>query len=230
MKKVEHILWGVVFIAAGLIIGGNSLGIIDVNLFFNGWWTLFIIVPCFISLLTEKEKTGNIIGLVIGIVLLLGCRGMIEFKTIGKLILPIILVIFGISMMFRTTVEHKITDEIKKIENKDSDKEKKVYCATFSKQDVKVESEKLEGANVIAVFGGVECDLKNAVIESDIVINVTSVFGGVDIYLPENINVKIKATAVFGGVENTRKASKLNEEYHTVYINAVTAFGGIDIK
>lgn len=67
MKKVEHILWGLVFIAAGLIIGGNSLGIIDVNLFFNGWWTLFIIVPCFISLLTEKEKTGNIIGLVIGI-------------------------------------------------------------------------------------------------------------------------------------------------------------------
>ena len=45
MKKFRNILWGLVLIILGLIFGGNALGITDINLFFDGWWTLFIIVP-----------------------------------------------------------------------------------------------------------------------------------------------------------------------------------------
>lgn len=230
MKKVENVLWGLVFILAGIIVGGNAIGIIDINLFFDGWWTLFIIIPACISLITEKGKIGSIIGIIIGVMLLLACQGIITFSVIGKLVLPLILVGVGISIMFRETVERKISDEIKNIENSKDLKEKEVYCATFSKQEVKSKEEKFEGANIIAVFGGVECDLRNAVIESDVVINATSVFGGADIYLPENVNIKIKSTAIFGGVENTRKDININEEYHTIYINAITVFGGIDIK
>ncbi len=29
---------------------------------FDGWWTLFIIVPCAIGLITDRDKTGSIIG------------------------------------------------------------------------------------------------------------------------------------------------------------------------
>lgn len=230
MKKVENVLWGLVFILAGIIVGGKAIGIIDINLFFDGWWTLFIIIPACISLITEKGKIGSIIGIIIGVMLLLACQGIITFSVIGKLVLPLILVGVGISIMFRETVERKISDEIKNIENSKDLKGKEVYCATFSKHEVKSKEEKFEGANIIAVFGGVECDLRNAVIESDVVINATSVFGGADIYLPENVNIKIKSTAIFGGVENTRKDININEEYHTIYINAITVFGGIDIK
>ena len=68
MKKFGNILWGIVLIILGLIIGANALGIADINIFFDGWWTLFIIIPCFIGLFKEREKTGNIIGLFIGII------------------------------------------------------------------------------------------------------------------------------------------------------------------
>ena len=71
MKKIGNILWGIVFIALGIIIALNTLGVAKINVFFDGWWTLFIIIPCFIGLFKEREKTGNIIGLLIGIVLLL---------------------------------------------------------------------------------------------------------------------------------------------------------------
>ena len=33
MEKVQNILWGIVLIVVGLIIGGNSLGITDINIF-----------------------------------------------------------------------------------------------------------------------------------------------------------------------------------------------------
>ena len=71
MKKVESILWGIVFIVLGLIIAGNVLGITNIRIFFNGWWTLFIIIPCFIGLFKNNRRTGNIIGLIIEVALLL---------------------------------------------------------------------------------------------------------------------------------------------------------------
>ena len=37
---------------------------------------------------------------------------------------------------------------------------------------------KFNGANLTAVFGGVKCDLRNAIIEEDALINACSVFGG----------------------------------------------------
>ena len=71
MRKISKILWGIAFIFAGVIFALNAFGITDIEIFFYGWWTLFIIVPCFIGIFSEREKTGNIIGLAIGVFLLL---------------------------------------------------------------------------------------------------------------------------------------------------------------
>ena len=56
MKNFGNILWGIVLIIIGLIVGGNALGITNIDIFFDGWWTLFIIIPCFIGLFKEREK------------------------------------------------------------------------------------------------------------------------------------------------------------------------------
>ena len=92
MKKVSNSLWGVLFIIVGIIVGINSLGIADINIFFDGWWTLFIIVPCFINLFNDNDKMGNVIGLFIGILLFLGCRGLINIKLAWNLFLPSVLI------------------------------------------------------------------------------------------------------------------------------------------
>ena len=115
MKKFESILWGFVLIVLGLILGGNSLGITNIDIFFDGWWTLFIIIPSFIGLFKENEKTGSIIGILIGVALLLCCQDILSFEIILKLIFPTILIIFGISMIFKDVISSKINDEIKKI-------------------------------------------------------------------------------------------------------------------
>ena len=61
MKKAGSVLLGIVLIAAGVIWALNEFNVTNINVFFDGWWTLFIIVPCAIGLFTEREKTGNII-------------------------------------------------------------------------------------------------------------------------------------------------------------------------
>ena len=227
MKKVGNILWGVVFIVIGLIIAGNTLGITDINIFFDGWWTLLIIIPCFIGLFKEREKTGNIIGLIIGIVLLLSCQNIVDFDIIWKLLFPVILVGIGISLIVKDAVSGKVNKEIKKLNEKKTGENE--YCATFSGQDIKFDGEKFTSADLTAVFGGIKCDIRKAIIEEDTVINTSSIFGGITIYVPENVKVKIKSSSIFGGVSDDKKHSD-NIDAKTVYINASCLFGGVEIK
>ena len=204
------------------------LGITNINIFFDGWWTLFIIIPCFIGLFKEREKTGNIIGLLIGIALLLCCQNVLNFDMIWKLAFPVILVVIGLSFIFKDTFDHKVSEEIKKLNEKKT--KDGGYCATFSGQDVKFDGEIFNGTDLTAVFGGVKCDLKNAIIENDVVINSSSIFGGIDIYVPDNVKVKIKSSSIFGGVDDKKRNQVENKDAHTIYINATCIFGGVDIK
>ena len=71
-----------------------------------------------------------------------------------------------------------------------------------------------------------ECDLRNAIIEKDEVIKATAIFGGIDILVPDNVNVKVDSNSIFGSVDNKTKA---HTDAPTLYISAICLFGGIDI-
>ena len=69
--KLSNILWGIVLIILGVIIGLNALDITHIDIFFKGWWTFLIIIPCFIEIFRGKDTIGNSIGLIIGVPVLL---------------------------------------------------------------------------------------------------------------------------------------------------------------
>jgi len=225
MKNINNLLWGLVLIILGIIFGLNSLEITNINIFFNGWWTLFIIVPCFINLFEEKDKTGDIICLVIGVALFLGCQDIIRFELIWKLMIPAILVMVGISLIFKDAINTSFKQHIKKL-NKANGKE---YCSTFGEQTIDFSNEDFKGCSISSVFGGVKCDLREAIIKEDVIINASSIFGGITIRVPDDINVKISSTPIFGGVSDERK-KKTKDGKVTLYIKATCMFGGIDIK
>ena len=226
MRKFGNILWGLVFIAVGLILGLNATGITDINLFFDGWWTIFIIVPCFIGLFRDRDKIGNLIGLLIGTALLLCCQGILDFELMWKLLIPAILVAVGLCFIFKDVIG-KVNSEIKKINaNK---KGKNEYCATFSGQNINFNGQEFQGVDLTAVFGGVKCDLRNAKITSDQVINANTTFGGIEVFVPNNVQVRIKATPIFGGVTD-KSVHTTNSDAPIIYINATCVFGGVEIK
>ena len=224
MEKIKKLLWGIFFILLGIIIGLNSLGFTDINIFFKGWWTLFIIIPSFIGLFDDEDKTGNLIGLVIGIILLLGVNKVISFEFVGKLIIPIILVSIGISILFKETIKSNIT---KKIASTNTEELENI-TATFGGQKTVKDGEVFYGANIDSVFGGIELDLRNAIIEKESVIKASAIFGGIEIFMPNDVNIKIKSTPIFGGISNKAKYNKESEK--TIYIDAFCMFGGIEIK
>lgn len=227
MKNLSRILWGVVLVAFGVLLALKVTNVIDINLFFNGWWTLIIIIPCLIGLIADYDKTASLIGLVVGLLLLLACQGFIGFDMLWKLLVPAIIILIGIRLIFGNFFNKRSAEVRKKL--KENNHELKHYNAVFSGQDVKLDGEVFMGAEINAVFGGVTLDLRGAVIGYDCVINASAIFGGVDVILPDGVNVKINSNSVFGGVSNKRKKVE-TENAVSVYINGTCMFGGVDIK
>lgn len=225
MKK-ENVLWGLGFIIVGILVLVNALGIIEINVFFKGWWTLFIIVPCFVNIFKDNDKTASIIGTVFGILLLLAVRDVINFDLLWKILLPLVLIIIGLSLIFKDKVSDKVKDEIKKL-NKNSKDE---YTATFSGQDLNFDDEEFKGCELNAIFGGIKCDIKNAKLKDDVVINASSIFGGITLYVPKDVNVKVVSNSIFGGVSDNYNKNKNDKKGKTIYVNATCLFGGVEIK
>ena len=227
MKKVNQALWGVVLIGIGLILGLNAFGITHIELFFDGWWTLFIIVPCAIGLVTSHDKTGSLIGLCIGVFLLLCCQDILSFDMLWKLAFPVIIILFGVKMILSSLLDRNRAEAMKRLQAGNG----QGCCGTavFSGENLDFSGEVFRGAELNAVFGGLKCDLRNAVIEEDCVIQASAVFGGIDLFVPANINVKVSSNSIFGGISNKTDKRRI-ESAPTLYVKGTCMFGGVDIK
>ncbi len=237
-KKVKGVFWGLVLVIIGVIITLNALEIdLGLEVFFKGWWTLFIIVPCAIEFFTEKNKFGSSIGILIGVGLLLAARDIITFGQFFKLILPVLLIILGLYVIFRTFVTKPCADSKENVVTENTSQDTKTtgnaganYSAIFTGEDVKFDGQRFEGTALTALFGGVECDLRGAVIDHDVTITATAIFGGVDIMLPTDIRLHIDSSAAFlGGVSNQFRTTA-DASSPVITIRPTCVFGGIDIK
>ncbi len=225
MKNVSKILWGFVLIVLGIIFVMRELGFADINIFFHGWWTLFIMVPCAIEFISGKDRTGSLIGFTIGLFFFLCAQGLISFHMFWKLIVPVILIIVGFSIVFKELLSSEVKEKMSSVNTEGLENFNVILGE--EKRDVTGE---YKGSIIEAVFGQGTLDIRDAKIKSEASIKVSSIFASVEILVPEDCEVKVRSTRIFGGVENfvTKKDKKKNTK--TIYIDAFALFGGVDIK
>ena len=220
MKNCKNIILGIILIVVGVWFGLYATGVVKVNLLFDGWWTLFIIVPSFLGLFDGDGRTGSLIGLFAGVLLLLSCQDVLNFDIVLKLIVPCVLIVTGLSFIFKGKIKTKNIENVKTVGGTN-------YNATFSGQNLDFSKEEFTGTKLDAVFGGIKCDLRNAIINDDVVIEASAIFGGITILVPKDVNVKITSTSIFGGVDGK---SKMDKPGKTIYVNATCLFGGVEVK
>ncbi|MDP2843018.1 MAG: LiaF-related protein [Acetobacterium sp.] len=223
-NRVGNLLWGLLLVVIGLGFAGNVFGLWNFELFFNGWWTLFIIIPCAISMVQNGVQLWNTIGLGIGVLLFVSAQGFFNGELLGDLIFPIIIVAIGLSIIFKD----RLSQNAKQIEGMTKDGLPD-YSAVFGGQEINFPGEEFYGATVSAIFGSVSLDLRQAIINEDIYISATAVFGGIDMLVPSNVRVEMSTTPIFGGASN--KANRpLGENPPTIYLNSTNIFGGTEVK
>ncbi|MBE6807376.1 MAG: hypothetical protein E7527_05140 [Ruminococcaceae bacterium] len=225
MKQTKNILWGVILVIVGVLFGLSQMDLLPFDLFFKGWWTLFILVPSVVGLITDRDKMGSLVGLLFGVFFLLAARGILAYSLLWKLALPVLIVLLGLYLLVGGW-RKKNAAPFNAPPIPASGHPRAV--AVFSGEEVRYNGEAFHGLEAIAVFGGVDGYLYNAQITEDCTICATAVFGGVELHLPAAVNVKVEHNGVFGGVEN-HVDHPFTEGLPTVYVRATAIFGGVEI-
>lgn len=224
-NKLGNVLWGVALILLGVAFAGDAFNLWNFELFFPGWWTLFIIIPCMISMVQSGLNAVNLIALVVGIMLLISSNGYLPRHIVGKLIFPFILVAIGVNILLSGKTRQKLNHG-----NCKPGQDGFInIVSVFGSQDSRPTNEVVSGASIISVFGGAVLDLRQATITDGVVVDISVIFAGVDILLPPTVNAKVRSLPIFGGVDD-KSIHCLDPNAPTIYINANCIFGGVDIK
>lgn len=112
-RYFERALWGLVIVGIGVIFLLQQLDILPFDIswgyLFGTYWPLFLIIPGLRGLLFQRsyhwgQSFGNLIVLAIGVVFLLSNLDLlvIDWGDIFRFILPVGLILFGLSFLFQT--------------------------------------------------------------------------------------------------------------------------------
>ena len=97
MKSDNRKFFGIMLIILGAIVLLNRLEIWNIDIFFEGWWTLLLIIPALYLITKNGVTTGNLVLLLIGLFFLVDELGY----SLRGYLLPAVLVAIGIGVLFR---------------------------------------------------------------------------------------------------------------------------------
>lgn len=215
-------LFGLILLLLGVLFTLDILNILDFNLgnIISTWWPL-IFVFIGISQFKSGSNTSGLIFTLIGVIIIVNNLNIfdVNFWTI---IFPLLLVSIGLHLLFtnKKSSSNSLVNDKKKIQ----------IDSIFSGSNQVVSSKDIESLEVFALFGGVQLDMREAGFSPNLKpIDLTAVFGGIEITVPSNCQVIVKGSPIFGGIENRTQNSNLEENYEII-LDCTAVFGGIEIK
>ncbi|MEI3608652.1 LiaF transmembrane domain-containing protein [Pseudogracilibacillus sp. SO10305] len=210
---------GILIVIFGIGLLLQQFDLFDFTTILANWWPIFFILVGIIQIWTNGMQAiiPALIFLIVGIMLLINI--WIEFN-LWQILWPFLLIMFGLSIIFSRREWKQALDEADEI-----------HLTTFLSGIESINGSKnLSGGSVLSVLGGIQLDLRHAQLtENGAVLNVTTILGGVELIVPEDVHVEIKGTPILGGWENKTNTYGM-EKNKTLYINGVALLGGIEIK
>jgi hypothetical protein len=106
---------------------------------------------------------------------------------------------------------------------------------TFGGVKRRLDTQNFLGGEAVAVFGGIEIDLRRANIASgtkDVMIDANSTFGGIEIRVPDNWRVITRGIGIFGGYEDKTIPPRAQDaaEAPRLIVKGYALFGGVSIE
>lgn len=229
MKQVKRILWGGALIVLGALLALAACDVVDMDVFFDGWWALVIIVPCTIGALTDYDKTWDIIGIVVGVLLLLACQEVFNARLVSRLEVPVVLILIGLRMMLKGAFSRGDQEAARRANSAGSGLPE---CSTvFRRCRRDYTGQNFSGGEFTAAVGRLDCDLSGAAITDEAVIRANGIFGRVTLILPADADVIVSSHGLFGGVTNRRMGGGVGTAGAIrIYVSGSCAFGGVTIR
>ncbi len=234
-KSVKNALIGFIFIFVGLIITGYRTGFISdyaYDLFIS--WQMLLIGIGLVQIVSNRSVFSGLILITIGGIFI--APHLFQYQLIsGNLMLPAAFIIVGILFIFRNRLGFGNRRKEFSFDHQfavNSDYVQENYI--FGGGKIAVESNNFKGGKFSAVFGGGQLDLSRATLSDEgvNVLQVDLVFGGLEIIIPRDWNVKVEASSVFGSFgKKGNGISRADIDLTKVLvIKGSAVFGGAEIK
>lgn len=214
------ILVGFSLIGVGMGYSGNIVGLwSDFTIFFSGWWTLLLIVPCLAGVLDRGLGSPFSFGLIAGVVALI-------LQQSPVLLIPFALIYFGLRLIF-----HNKPFGFRRIMNTEDGRVYfiPVYRSFAVSRKIKTE-DYFHGAEIVAWFSPITIDLTSAVINDDAVIYIKAIFAAVTIIINPEINLLASKTGGVGKLIVEAKNYEDIQNMPVLRVNANCMFNSVFIK
>jgi len=206
------------------------LQVLELGQFLRRWWPLLIILLGLWKLIIwgAQSLSSGLLLVVIGILCLLASLDVITWSNLFQ-IWPVFLIVIGVWILLRPT--RHLSEKLRAAEGEDIDVLD--AWALFGGAERQVSSSHFKGGKATAMFGGIEIDLRKArLADGEQALDVTSIFAGIEIRVPEDWDVWVTGSPIFGGIDDKR-AARTNGRSTSggrLHINAFAMFGGVEIK
>lgn len=219
---------GIIFILIGIGAIFGQLGFWDLGHIISTWWPL-ILIGAGVNQLSRRtvSKTSGIVLVVMGALFQMRELDIITV-SLANFFWPAIIIAVGISMLLPRTLRKENYEFTKTEINQDVVDNFSLFSAIKSRNI----SKNFRGGSLVALFGGIDMDLRDAyLLNEGARIDVTAAFGGVNIIVPPEWKVVVKGVPIFGGWSNkTRGKDYVSLEAPVLTLHCFVAFGGVDIK
>ena len=228
MKKSSliRVFLSIVIVALGGVLLLKNLEIINISwdIFWGTVWAAGFVLSGLVNIFNYRNKTAWIWGLLlvaIGVLIGFNSYGIVDV-SIWKVFWPVVLIAAGLAMMFNASP--KGVKRSKKLD-KDNAGSEKIACFWGEEDAVKGD---YTGGSLVAIFGGVDLDLRQAKIKDGSVIEIFTFCGGVNITLPDDVIVKNEVRGFSGGTDD--KTLPKDSAKETLYLKGECILGGLEIK
>ena len=219
-----RLLLGLAVVAVGVLFLLEAAGVLDAGTTIAEWWPLLVIAAGVLNVAERPpEVVRGALFVVAGSVLLLFTTDVLD-ESAWAYVWPALVIVAGLAIVMhwhgRTIPSAAVGEDVIR------------STAIFGGPKIVSSAQCFQGAWLTAIFGGITLDLRNARLAPDgASINATGAFGGIEVLVPKGWRVSVRSTPIFGGVDdNTDHSAVIADDAPTLYIDAVTIFGGIDIK
>ena len=220
-----RILLGLVVIALGSLFLLEAADVLDAGQAISDWWPAVIIAMGVFQL---AERVHGVfqpaVFVVAGTVLLLVTSDVIG-GNVWDYVWPTAIIVAGLFIISRWRGGEAVLAGV-------TQDDVVVASGIFGGPTLATASQAFRGGSLTAIFGGVQLDLRSAHPAPDgASITATAVFGGVELLVPHGWRIAIKATPIFGGIDDkTEHQPDLGPDAPVLQVDGLAVFGGIEIK
>ena len=216
--SLVKLILGIFFTVAGLLLAADNLDLIVADVYLRYWPSVLIIIGALKAAMPGTRWFGVVL-LLVG-VWLLG-DNLRLFRLNIRDLWPLILIGMGLLMVGRAV---GIVPGVRMSEFSRSDS-----AAILSERKVVNTSPDFRGAGITAIMGNYELDLTGADISSGpAVIDVFTIWGGIQIFVPDNWEVVGEVTPFMAGFEV--KMRNVADPKRRLIVRGIAWMAGVEVK